>query len=184
MAIIQFFFAILVFLTRLVPLYIEQFHEKVYNDSIMKIRKAKISDVSSISALVNYYAEQDRMLYRSLAEIYENLQRFIVAEENSDIIGCCALQIIWKDLAEIKSLAVETGQKKKGIGKTLVEFAMDCGRNLGVKKVFVLTLEKKFFEKRGFAEVNKDTLPMKVWSDCAKCPKQDECDEIAMVKKM
>jgi amino-acid N-acetyltransferase len=34
----------------------------------------------------------------------------------------------------------------------------------------------------GFEVVSKDTLPLKVWSDCVRCPKRDGCDEIAMVR--
>lgn len=156
----------------------------MYNPADMQIRKAKISDAKPISALVNCYAEQDRMLYRSLADIYENLQNFFVAEENGDIIGCCALQVIWADLAEIKSLAVKTGEQGKGVGKALIEAVVECVQDLGVKKVFALTLEKRFFEKSGFSEVDTNTLPMKVWSDCARCPKQNSCDETAMVKEL
>jgi len=73
----------------------------------MKVRSAKISDVKAIYALINSYAERDKMLFRSMADIYENLQAFTVAELNGNVVGCCALQIIWSDLAEIKSLAVD-----------------------------------------------------------------------------
>ncbi|MBN1795562.1 MAG: N-acetyltransferase [Sedimentisphaerales bacterium] len=150
----------------------------------MKVRPAKTDDVKAINALINEYAEQDRMLFRSLADIYENLQTFTVAEENSQIIGCCALQVIWADIAEIKSLAVDTSKKGLGIGKALVEYATEQARQLHLPKLFALTLEPVFFEKNGFERVDKDALPMKVWSDCARCPKQDHCDEIALIKNL
>jgi len=124
------------------------------------------------------------MLFRSLADVYENLQTFGVAEDNSQILGCCALQIIWKDLAEIKSLAVDKSKKGSGIGKALVEYAIQQACQLGIPKLFALTLEPVFFEKLGFGQVDKNTLPMKVWSDCARCPKQDHCDEIAFIKNL
>jgi amino-acid N-acetyltransferase len=53
---------------------------------------------------------------------------------------------------------------------------------MGLPKIFALTLRPEFFEKLGFSVVEKDKLPMKVWSDCAKCPKQQNCDEIAVIK--
>ena len=148
----------------------------------MKVRSAKISDVEAISSLINSYAERDRMLFRPLADIYENLQSFTVAELDDNVVGCCALQIIWSDLAEIKSLAVNEANTEKGIGKMLVNTAIEQARQLGLPKIFALTLNPEFFEKLGFGKVEKEALPMKVWSDCAKCPKQQNCDEIAVIK--
>jgi amino-acid N-acetyltransferase len=150
----------------------------------MNVRSAKISDVKAINALISSYAEMDRMLFRSLADIYENLQTFIVAELDGSIVGCCALEVIWSDLAEIKSLAVDGAYMGKGIGVRLVTAAVEQAAKLGVPKVFALTLEPVFFEKSGFEIVEKETLPMKVWSDCARCPKQQNCDEIAVIKKV
>jgi amino-acid N-acetyltransferase len=148
----------------------------------MNVRSAKISDAKAINALINSYAEMDRMLFRSLVDIYEKLQTFIVAELDDNIVGCCALEVIWADLAEIKSLAIDEAYKGKGIGRELVAAAVEQAAKLGVPKVFALTLEPAFFEKSGFAIVEKETLPMKVWSDCALCPKQQNCDEIAVLK--
>ena len=150
----------------------------------MKVRNAKISDARGIHELVNSYAEQDRMLFRSMADIYENLQTFIVTEIESQVVGCCALEIIWADLAEIKSLAVSENHKKKGIGRNLVIAAVDRAKEIGVLKVFALTLEPNFFLKLDFEIVEKEALPMKVWSDCARCPKQQHCDEIAVLKSV
>ncbi len=148
----------------------------------MKVRSAKISDADAIYALVSDYAEQDKMLFRTKADIYENLRSFIVAEADGRIVGCCALQIIWEDLAEIKSLAVDDSHKGTGIGRSLVADALKQAVELGLKRVFALTLEPAFFQKMGFEIVSKDKLPMKVWSDCARCPKQQSCDEIAVIK--
>ncbi|MCP4262075.1 MAG: N-acetyltransferase [Planctomycetes bacterium] len=148
----------------------------------MEIHSAKISDVKAIHALISSYAERDRMLFCSIADIYEKLQTFNVAVLDDSVVGCCALEVIWSNLAEIKSLAVDEKKKEKGIGRNLVNAAIEQAVRLGVPKVFALTLEPDFFEKLGFEKVEKETLPMKVWSDCAKCPKQQNCDEIAVVK--
>ena len=148
----------------------------------MEMRNAKISDVETIYKLINYYAEHDRMLFRSKADIYENLQSFVVAELDGKVVGCCALQIVWSDLAEIKSLAVDAANKDKGIGKMLVAAAIEQARKLDLPRVFALTLDPAFFQKQGFEIIEKDALPMKVWKDCARCPKQQNCDEIAVIK--
>ncbi len=150
----------------------------------MQVREAKISDVEAIKELIRSYAELDRMLSRSKADIYENLQSFLVAEIDGRVVGCCALQIVWADLAEIKSLAVDEDFLGKGVGRQLVAAAIEKAGQLGIGKLFALTLERLFFEKLGFATVDRDTLPMKVWTDCARCPKQDNCDEIAVLLKL
>ena len=156
----------------------------MYTFSPMKVRGAKIPDAEVIYSLINSYAERDKMLFRSMADIYENLQAFTVAELDGNVVGCCALQIIWSDLAEIKSLAVDQSHKGAGVGKMLVTDAIEKACQLGLPRVFALTLNKDFFKKLGFETIKKDSLPMKVWSDCAKCPKQQNCDEIAVVKKL
>ena len=150
----------------------------------MKVRNAKITDAKAIYSLINSYAERDKMLFRSMADIYENLQSFTVAELNGRVVGCCALQIIWSDLAEIKSLAVDEANTGTGVGKMLITAATDQAHQLGLPRIFALTLNPDFFEKLGFKIIEKDALPMKVWSDCAKCPKQQNCDEIAVIKKL
>jgi amino-acid N-acetyltransferase len=150
----------------------------------MQVRSAKISDAKAIHSLINSYAERDKMLFRSMADIYENLQAFTVVELNGEVVGCCALQIIWSDLAEVKSLAVNEAKKGLGAGKMLVTAAIEQAKQLGLPRVFALTLTPDFFEKLGFEVIEKDTLPMKVWKDCAKCPKQQNCDEIAVIKRL
>ena len=150
----------------------------------MNVRSAQISDARAINSLINSHAERDRMLFRSMADIYENLQTFMVAELDGRVVGCCALEIVWSDLAEIKSLAVDEGHKEKGIGKMLVGAAIEQACRLGVPKVFALTLEPDFFDKLGFEMIEREKLPMKVWSDCAKCTKQQNCDEVAVIKKL
>lgn len=148
----------------------------------MKVRRAKITDAENIQSLISQYAELDRMLPRSLADVYENLQSFLVAEDDKGAVnGCCALQVIWSDLAEIKSLAVKENCTGRGVGRALVEVAINAASDLGLKEIFTLTLEPGFFEKIGFHRVTKEELPMKVWSDCAKCSKQDNCDEVALI---
>ena len=147
----------------------------------MNVRSANVNDVKAINGLINSYAERDQMLFRSLADIYTNLQTFLVAELDGRIVGCCALEIIWSDLAEVKSLAVDENHKGSGVGSSLVNAAVEKAKTLKLPKVFGLTLKPQFFEKLGFKVVDKGELPMKVWSDCARCPKQQNCDETAVI---
>lgn len=146
----------------------------------MAIRKARIPDAKAIHKLLLTYAQQELMLSRSLPDIYEVIRSFYVYEDSGEILGAVSLQICWEDLAEVRSLAVAEGQMKKGIGRKLVQACLDEARELGLKKVFALTYQPLFFEKMGFQYIEKADLPQKIWSDCVKCPKFPDCDEIAM----
>lgn len=145
------------------------------------IRNARLDDVEAIRQLINAHAELDRMLFRSQADLYESLRDFKVAEVDGQVVGCCALQIIWADLAEVKSLAVQEGCQGRGIGVALLDAVIEQAQKLHLPRIFCLTLEMNFFEKKGFRNVAMDSLPLKVWSDCVRCSKQDCCDEIAMM---
>jgi len=152
---------------------------KCYTQSTM-IRKARIIDAKDIQALINKYAMANLMLPRSLNEIYDNIRDFYVAENGSKIVGCAALHVSWEDLAEVKSLAVDEDQQKKGVGKKLVDKCLKEAKDLGIKRVFALTLVPDFFKKIGFKSISKKKLPQKVWSECINCIKFTECDEIAV----
>lgn len=148
------------------------------------IRPATVHDVSRISEIINSHAELGRMLFKSYAQLYEDLRDFCVYEKDGKVVGCCGLAIVWADLTEIRSLAVDEAYRGQGIGKRLVEWAIEECRRLEIRRLMSLTYEQGFFEKMGFEVVDKDTLPLKVWSDCVKCPKRDGCDEIAMVRTL
>ena len=145
------------------------------------IRNATIHDIPVMQAIINSHAELGKMLFKSLAALYEHLRDFAVYEENGEVLGCAALTIIWADLAEVRSLAVDGDHTGRGIGRKLVEWTIEEARRLGIRKIMSLTYEKRFFEKLNFEVVEKEALPLKVWSDCVRCPKRDNCDEIAMV---
>jgi len=148
------------------------------------IRDAQVNDVPSIRTLINEYAEQGRMLFRSLEDLYQSLRDYQYCEQDGQIVGCCCLHIYWSDLAEIKSLSISPNYQNRGIGRALVEAAVEQARILKLPKLFTLTLEPEFFEKMGFRHILMDALPYKVWSDCRRCPKQENCDEIAMQREV
>jgi amino-acid N-acetyltransferase len=145
------------------------------------MRKARVGDVRTIQGLIEASASKGEMLPRSLSEIYDHLRDFYIYEQGQSLVGTCALHICWEDLAEIRSLAVLEKERRKGIGSKLVRTCLKEGKRLDIKRVFVLTYKPSFFQKFGFEVVDKATLPHKIWSDCLKCVKFPDCDEIAMM---
>jgi amino-acid N-acetyltransferase len=122
------------------------------------------------------------MLPRSLSELYEFTRSFYVCEIDEDIVGCCALQVSWEDMAEVMSFAVKPEYREQGIGTQLINACLEEAKSLGIRNVFTLTYAVTFFEKQGFEKIDKQLLPHKVWSGCIKCPKFPNCDEVAMMK--
>jgi amino-acid N-acetyltransferase len=148
-----------------------------------RIRKAKVNEVREIQKMLAIHAERGDLLPRSLSELFDNLRDiFIYLDDNKpEIIGTCSMHICWEDLAEVRSLVVRSPFQGKGIGRKLVEACLAEALSLGLHRVFVLTYKVEFFRKLGFREVDKSTLPHKIWADCLKCVKFPDCDETAMI---
>ena len=147
-------------------------------------RKATVSDVPAMAQLINDNAELGLMLPKSLASLYETVRAFHVVEEDGQVVGLCGLSIIWGNWAEIASLAVCKNQRGKGLGRKLVEVCLEEAKALGISRVMTLTYEQAFFAKLGFTVLDRQQLPLKVWSECVRCPKNQACDEIAMVRRI
>jgi amino-acid N-acetyltransferase len=146
------------------------------------IRKAKVDEVREIQKMLASRADRGDLLPRSLSELFDNLRDIFVYldDDRPEIIGTCSMHICWEDLAEIRSLVVREPYHGQGIGKKLVEECVSEALTLGLNRIFVLTYQVDFFHKLGFREVDKATLPHKIWADCLKCVKFPECDEVAM----
>ncbi len=149
------------------------------------VKKANVSQVQQIFDLISMFARKELLLPRSRADIYEHIRDFFVFSESTDdgerVVGCCALHIIWEDLAEIRSLAVANDCQKEGIGSQLVLACIEEAKELGLSKVFALTYVPVFFEKMGFKLIDKHQLPRKIWKDCINCPYFPDCEEQAVV---
>ena len=150
------------------------------------IRKANIKDVKSVHALLQEYGNRGELLSRPLSELYDHVRDFslYVGKEDNQVLGCCALQFCWEDLAEIRSLAVLPDHRGRKIGSELTQTILDEAKSFNIQKVFALTYKPEFFEKFDFIRIDRAELPLKIWSDCVICVKFPDCDEIAMMKEM
>ncbi len=147
----------------------------------VQVVRATVRDAEGIHLLVNFWAAQGQMLPRTLGETYENLRDFFVVREGDRVVGCGALHIVWADMAELKSLAVEESQQSRGVGAAITRACVEEGRTIGLTGLFALTYRPGFFERLGWRQADVMTLPRKVWNECYRCPKFPGCDEIAMV---
>ncbi len=149
------------------------------------IRKAAITDIKAIHGLLQKYGSKGELLPRPLSELYDHLRDFSVyADDKNRVIGCCALQFCWENLAEIRSLAVHPDHMRKKIGSKLAEASLREAKSFNITKVFTLTYRPEFFKKYGFVQIDRSQLPLKIWGDCLLCIKFPDCDEIAMMKEI
>ena len=151
------------------------------------IRTARMEDVKQIHTLINDFAGEGLLLNRSISSLYDKLRDFhVFTDEDNTLIGVCALQITWENLAEVRSLAVRAESQGRGIGSQLVRSCLAEAEKFGIERVFTLTYQPGFFRKLGFIDIDKKVLPHKIWSDCIHCHKFPDCDEDALmyVKKL
>jgi amino-acid N-acetyltransferase len=146
------------------------------------VRKARMSDIAPMLALINGYAASGTMLPRTEFEISESMRDFSIAESDGRLMGCGALHFYSPTTGEIRSLAVDQSAKTHGVGRRLIEALIDEAFEYSLDAVFAFTYVPDFFRKMGFVEVERGALPLKAWKDCLRCPKFQDCDEIAMMR--
>ena len=144
-------------------------------------QKATISQADGIHALVNRFANENLMLPRPLIEICETIRDFRICLAGGNLAGCCAMHVSWKNLGEIRSLAVHESYRRRGISTSLVKQCHDDARQIGLASLFVLTNTPELFTGLGYVPIAKEELPHKIWADCARCPKFPNCDEEALL---
>ena len=143
-----------------------------------------MADSQTLASMIKYYADLELMLPKNLPFLYQRLRDYTVVEEKGEIVAVGGLHILWHDLAEVCSLAVQPEKTNSGIGRGLVEhLIMECVK-LEINKIFALTYQPGFFEKCGFKRIEKEQLPQKVWTECINCPKFPNCDEVALIRNV
>jgi amino-acid N-acetyltransferase len=118
------------------------------------VRPARTKDVKGIRTLIDTYASERRLLSKATVTLFEDVQEFLVAVKDDEVVGCGAIHVMWEDLAEVRTLAVAPEHRKSGLGGTILELLIDRGRALGVNRVFCLTFETDFFSRHGFEAID------------------------------
>lgn len=128
------------------------------------IRPARTSDVRRIQDLVDMYTERRILLSKATVTLFEDVPDFLVAELDGELVGCGAMHVIWEDLGELRTLAVDPARTGAGIGRSLVAALMARARALGVSRVFCLTFETRFFTDVGFVEIEGAPVTTEVYA--------------------
>jgi len=131
----------------------------------MEIRSAKTSDIKGIRALIDTYAIGGRLLTKETVTLYESVQEFTVAIDDDKVVGCGALHVLWEDLAEVRTVAVVESLHGKGVGHKIMEVIEQRARTIGVKRIFCLTFETKFFSSHGFEEIQGTPVDADVYAE-------------------
>ena len=122
------------------------------------VRRARTADVAAIRRLVDQHADDRRLLSKATVTLYEDVQEFVVAERDGRVVGCGALHVLWEDLGEVRTLAVDPGFLKQGIGSLILGRLLNNAREVGVGRVFCLTFETEFFSRHGFVELEGEPV--------------------------
>jgi amino-acid N-acetyltransferase len=119
------------------------------------IRRARSVDVRAIRSLIDGYAADRRLLSKATVALFEDVQEFWVAQRpDGAVVGCGAVHVMWEDLAEVRTVAVDPACRGQKVGHRLVSALLDTARDLGVRRVFVLTFETEFFASFGFVPIS------------------------------
>ena len=132
----------------------------------IKVRPAKTSDIGAIADLCGPLIQSRVLLGKERVELYESVQEFLVAEDSSGkVIGCGALHVMWEDLGEVRTLAIEESRQGQGIGKMILEHLLERASDIGLKRIFCLTFEVEFFGKFGFEAIAETPVEPEVYAE-------------------
>lgn len=132
---------------------------------MLSIRPARTADVAAIREICEPLVDQRILLGKELVSLYEAVQEFVVAEIDGRLVGCGALHVMWRDLAEVRTLAVNTEVKRQGVGAAMMTALLERARELGVKRIFCLTFETQFFAGFGFEEISNVPVDAETYAE-------------------
>jgi len=149
-----------------------------------RVREATLADVPQLAALMAPFVTTGDLLPRSDYDLCRHIKEYIVAEAADQIVGCGSLKVYSRELAELGALAVRDDWQGAGVGRAVVDALVAEGARLGLKEIFALTRKPAFFLRLGFGPADIAHFPLKVWADCARCPRQANCDEVAVARRL
>jgi N-acetylglutamate synthase-like GNAT family acetyltransferase len=114
------------------------------------IRRGIGTDIPALEQFLKTFVADGTLLPRTFSELEELIPNFFIAEVNGEIVGCAALEIYSRKLAEIRSLAVSHTVQGRGVGKRLVQACVALAQEQGVFEVMAISASDQFFKACGF----------------------------------
>ena len=152
---------------------------------MIEYKKPTLRDIPNMQLLVAPEIESGVILLRTDDEVATNIRSYSIAMDGDKLVGFCALHIHSPGLAEVRSMIIENDYRGKDIGSELVRKVCEEGKRLGLKEVLALTYQQHFFERLGFVEIPKESIPEhKIWADCIKCKYFPVCNEVSLIKAL
>ncbi|HYT05920.1 MAG TPA: GNAT family N-acetyltransferase [Gemmatimonadales bacterium] len=153
------------------------------------VRPAALVDVPALEALMAPYVATGDLLPRGNYDLCRHIKEYVVAvaphpSSDGGVVGCGSLKVYLRALGEVAALAVRPDYQGTGVGRALTQALVAEARAHGLAEVLALTRKPAFFQKLGFTVAEREHFPLKVWADCARCPRQNCCDEIAVVLRL
>src|SRR5574341_843395 len=149
-----------------------------------RVRPAALADVPQLARLMAPFVATGDLLPRSDYDLCRHIKEYLVVLAGEDVVGCVSLKIYSQALAELAALAVRDDWQGAGLGRALIEALIADARTLGLREIFALTRKPAFFFRLGFGPAEIEHFPLKVWADCARCPRQANCDEVAVAQTL
>jgi N-acetylglutamate synthase-like GNAT family acetyltransferase len=148
---------------------------------VTPIRAATLADVPALERLIAPFVASGDLLPRSTYDLCRHIKEYVVVPgANGELAACGSLKVYSQTLGEIAAIAVRADRQGEGLGRAVVLALVAEARRLGLAEVFGLTRKPLFFARLGFTTTEKSHFPLKVWADCARCPRRDCCDEVAV----
>ena len=121
------------------------------NGDCMNLRTAEPGDLPAVLSLL----ERSEL---PTAGVADSFSHFLVAEADGKLVGVAGLEL-YDGSALLRSVAVENRWRGTGVGRVLVERALDLARERGIEDVYLLTTTAEhYFPKFGFTCVSRDSV--------------------------
>jgi len=112
------------------------------------IRVANTNDIPQLVELVK--GNLDRLLPRTESEFLELIDTTWVEDREGQILGCATLEVYSPKISEIRNVAVREGFRGEGIGRALIQAAVDEANRRNIRQILVVTSSPEYFEQLNF----------------------------------
>jgi len=145
------------------------------------LRAAVVADAPDLYELIAAHTEEGRLLPRTLSELADHAERFVVAVQGERIVGCAELAPLSTAVAEVRSLVVSREARQSGLGQRMVDELGRRARRQGFARLTAFAHDPRFFVRLGFSIVPHTWVPEKIARDCFSCPLFRNCGQYAIV---